>query len=63
MRFKIDENLPDEFAEILREAGLDAVTVMEQGLKEEPDPRIIEVCQREERVLVTKGNARTRRYQ
>ena len=53
MRFKIDENLPAEFAEILRKAGFDAVTVMEQGLNGEPDPRIIEVCQREERAFAT----------
>jgi predicted nuclease of predicted toxin-antitoxin system len=27
MKFKIDENLPTEFAEILQEAGYDAMTV------------------------------------
>ena len=32
MRFKIDENLPVEAAELLRQAGHDAVTVLEQHL-------------------------------
>jgi hypothetical protein len=32
MRFKTDENLPEEFAEILRTAGWDALSVVEQQL-------------------------------
>ncbi|HYP39961.1 MAG TPA: DUF5615 family PIN-like protein [Chloroflexia bacterium] len=31
MKFKIDENLPVDIAELLRAASHDAVTVIEQG--------------------------------
>jgi predicted nuclease of predicted toxin-antitoxin system len=53
MRFKIDENLPVEAAELLREAGHEAGTVPQQHLGGEPDERIALVCQREALVLVT----------
>jgi len=33
MRFKIDENLPIELADLLRDAGFDAMTVPEQGIR------------------------------
>lgn len=32
MRFKLDENLPIELVEAFREAGHDAVTVLDQDL-------------------------------
>ncbi len=32
MKFKIDENLPVELAEFLRNEGYDAITVIEQNL-------------------------------
>ena len=32
MRFKLDENLPVEFASLFRRSGHDAVTVLDQGL-------------------------------
>jgi len=32
MRFKVDENLPEELAQLLRNAGWDATTVVEQQL-------------------------------
>ncbi len=53
MKFKIDENLPVEVAEILRSTGYDALTVRDQSLKGEADTRIMAVCQRENRILVT----------
>ncbi|MBI4482395.1 MAG: DUF5615 family PIN-like protein [Acidobacteria bacterium] len=53
MKFKIDENLPMEFAVLLHAAQYDAVTTMTQGLKGEGDPVVIDVCRREERILVT----------
>ena len=36
MRFKVDENLPVEVAEMLRQAGHDAATVLEQHLDSVP---------------------------
>ena len=51
--FKIDENLPEEIAALLREAGYDAVSVRNQGLVGEPDGVIADVCKVENLVLVT----------
>jgi predicted nuclease of predicted toxin-antitoxin system len=53
MKFKIDENLPVEVAEVLRQAGYEAVTVHDQNLAGEIDRTIALVCQSEQRVLIT----------
>ena len=53
MRFKIDENLPVEVAESLREAGHETKTVREQGLGGKPDSDVGSACQREALVLIT----------
>ena len=53
MRIKLDENLPDGAADVLRAAGHDAVTVLDQGMGGGVDPVIAEVCKRESRALVT----------
>jgi predicted nuclease of predicted toxin-antitoxin system len=53
MRFKVDENLPEELAQLLRHAGWDAATVVEQELGGAEDHRIEEVCDTENRILVT----------
>jgi predicted nuclease of predicted toxin-antitoxin system len=53
MKFKIDENLPVEIAELLRAVDCDALTVIEQDLTGENDTLISETCLREGRVLVT----------
>jgi predicted nuclease of predicted toxin-antitoxin system len=53
MKFKTDENLPTEAADLLRSAGHDAVTVGEQRLGGAVDSTLGAVCQREGRVLVT----------
>jgi len=53
MKFKVDENLPTEAAELLGQAGHDAVTVLEQELGGRADPDIASICQRESRALVT----------
>ena len=44
MRFKTDENLPREVAEILAQHGHDAVRVDEQGLAGFADSGIAAVC-------------------
>jgi predicted nuclease of predicted toxin-antitoxin system len=54
MRFLIDENLPSEIAEMLRELGHDAVTVWDIGLQRAPDVRLNEFAIREGRVIVTR---------
>lgn len=53
MKFKIDENLPVDIAEILKSFDHDAVTVIEQGLRSARDNTIINVCLEEERILIT----------
>ena len=53
MRFKIDENLPIDVADLLRSAGHDALTVFDQRLMGENDSHILSVCQEEERILIT----------
>lgn len=53
MKFKIDENLPVEIAELLRSAHHDPITVTDQGAKGEADPHLVETCAREGRTLVT----------
>lgn len=53
MRFKIDENLPVEVAELLRRHQHDAATVIEQRLAGQPDAHIAGTCQAEQRALVT----------
>src|SRR3972149_4234579 len=53
MKFKIDENLPTEIAEILRTAGYDALTVRDEAMMGEVDSQIMRICQHENRILVT----------
>lgn len=53
MRFKVDENLPVEAAEILRDSGHDAVTVLEQQLRGSADSHLAALCKQEGRALVT----------
>ncbi|HVE70129.1 MAG TPA: DUF5615 family PIN-like protein [Thermoanaerobaculia bacterium] len=53
MKFKVDENLPGELSELLREAGWDSLTVEDERLSGEPDSRLAAICISEERILVT----------
>ena len=53
MRFKIDENLPIEVADLLKSAGHEAVTVFEQGLGGASDNEIISACRQESRAILT----------
>ena len=53
MRFKIDENLPVEFADELRAIGHDAITVREQRMGGAPDEDLFAVCIDEDRILMT----------
>lgn len=44
MRFKVDENLPEEAEKLLRGAGHDVCTTFAQGLGGAADPAIAEAC-------------------
>ena len=53
MLFKIDENLPVEVADLLRQHGHDAVTVGDQQLAGHPDVDVAQVCRSEQRAIIT----------
>ena len=52
MRFKIDENLPIDLANLLEEHGHDAITVFQQDLVGASDVDILQVCRHEKRALL-----------
>jgi predicted nuclease of predicted toxin-antitoxin system len=64
MRLKVDENLPSEFAELLRKAGHDVATVREERLGGADDARVATACRDEGRGLITLdvGFSNIRRY-
>lgn len=53
MQFKTDENMPEDAADLLRTAGFDAVSVIQQQLGGNDDTTIADVCRQENRILVT----------
>ncbi len=53
VRFKLDENLPRDAAALLRDAGHDVQTVLDERLGGNPDPGVLEACRTENRVLIT----------
>lgn len=52
-RFKVDENLPRGAQVLLVNAGHDAHSVNDESLGGSSDSRILDVCLREDRILVT----------
>ena len=53
MRFKVDESLHVEVADLLRGQGHDALTVFDQGLRGRGDHDIADTCRSENRVLLS----------
>jgi predicted nuclease of predicted toxin-antitoxin system len=53
MRFKIDENLHDDVAVLLTDAGHEAHTVHVEGLRGADDSALAQHCVKEARALVT----------
>ena len=53
VRFKFDENLPRDAEALLRDADHDVHTVLDEQLGGNPDPRVFDASQAEDRILVT----------
>ena len=53
MKFKVDENLPVEVAELLQNAGHDATTIQDEKLVGADDDEIAPVFLKEERAFLT----------
>jgi len=53
VRFKLDENLSPSLAVLFSATTADVHTVTEQSLNGRPDERVIDVCKREARTLIT----------
>jgi len=53
MKFKVDENLPIDVAQLIKEAGHDVYSVHQQGLVGAKDQILAKVCQSEHRAMVT----------
>jgi predicted nuclease of predicted toxin-antitoxin system len=53
MRFKTDENLHPEIAELLQHKGHDALTIWDEDLRGVSDVQVIERCRIEKRALLT----------
>ena len=53
MKFKVDENLPIEVAELFTQAGYEAETVYDEDLAGEVDEKLARVCQVEQRAMIT----------
>jgi predicted nuclease of predicted toxin-antitoxin system len=64
MRFKLDENLPQELADDLSRIGHDADTVYGEGLSGAEDPAVVDAARASNRILMTldKGVASLLRY-
>ena len=53
MLFKVDENLHDDVADLLRRHGHDAATVYTQRMQGAADGTVASVCRQELRAIVT----------
>jgi len=64
VKIKLDENLPAELLEILRSAGHDAASVLDEGIAGAEDPALLQHVGSEGRALFTmdKGIADVRAY-
>ncbi|MBL9202365.1 MAG: DUF5615 family PIN-like protein [Opitutaceae bacterium] len=53
MKFKFDENLPSELGALLRQAGHDAHSVLDENLRGAADRSLAQICREEQRILIT----------
>jgi predicted nuclease of predicted toxin-antitoxin system len=64
VKFKVDENLPEELTQLLRDSGWDTASVDQQHLSGADDPRLAKICAAEKRILITfdRGFSNLKRY-
>lgn len=64
MKIKLDENMPADLGTVLRDAGHDVHSAVEEGLAGQADARVLEVAQEEGRILMSYDTdfADVRRY-
>ena len=53
MKFKLDENIPVEACNLLKDKKHDAKSVIEEGLKSASDQKIFRKCVQERRCIIT----------
>jgi predicted nuclease of predicted toxin-antitoxin system len=53
VKFKLDENLPDELGPLLRQSGHEAHSVRDEHLEGSTDLAIAQACRSERRVIIT----------
>ena len=53
LRFKLDENLPSAVKHLLSKLGHDALTALDQELGGRTDDEVANVCNAEDRILIT----------
>ncbi len=53
VRFKLDENLPRDAEELLRDAGHEVQKVRQERLEGSADIRVLDACLIESRILIT----------
>ena len=53
MKFKIDENLPEDVTRFLQQSGHDSHSVLEENLVGAADKSLAQICRSEARILLT----------
>jgi predicted nuclease of predicted toxin-antitoxin system len=53
VRFKLDENIPGDAAALLRAAGHEVQSVVDEHLEGTPDAQLLDACRNESRLLIT----------
>ena len=53
VRFKLDENIPGDAAALLRVAGHEVQSVVDEHLEGTPHAQLLDACRNESRLLIT----------
>jgi len=53
VRFKLDQNIPGDAASLLRAAGHEVQSVVDEHVEGTPDAQLLDACRNESRLLIT----------